>query len=279
VARAIHQRSARASRPFVAVNCAAIPKDLVESELFGHVRGAFTGAQNARAGLFESAHTGTIFLDEVGELRGPQAKLLRVLQEGEFEPVGSSQTRRVNVRVIAASNRDLGRAVRDGGFREDLYYRLNVIPIEVPPLRERGDDVAVLAAAFAARVGKRMGRRVEPLSTDDVARLRAYTWPGNVRELQNVIERAVITSADGRLDLARFLEAGPAAARPVATDRTGRAIRTVHDLEEIERESIVAALEAAGGRVAGADGAAERLGTKASTLRSRMKALGIGREG
>jgi PAS domain S-box-containing protein len=274
VARAIHAASGRRRRPLVKVNCAAIPASLVESEFFGHERGAFTGATQRREGRFALADGGTIFLDEVGEIPlDLQAKLLRVLQEGEFEPVGSSQTRKVDVRVVAASNRDLGRAVREGGFREDLYYRLNVVPIEVPPLRERGDDVAVLASAFAARVGKRMGRRVEPLSPDDVARLRAYAWPGNVRELQNVIERAVITSADGRLELARFLGPGPAAVR------TQPAIRTIRDLEQIERESIVAALEAAGWRVAGADGAAERLGTKPSTLRSRMKALGIGRAG
>ncbi len=279
VARAIHGASGRRGRPLVKVNCAAIPAALVESEFFGHERGAFTGATQRREGRFALADGGTIFLDEVGELPPDlQAKLLRVLQEGEFEPVGSSQTRKVDVRVIAASNRDLGRAVRDGGFREDLYYRLNVVPIEVPPLRQRADDVVVLAAAFAARVGKRMGRRVEPLSADDIGRLQAYAWPGNVRELQNVIERAVITSADGRLDLARFLETGPAAARPATTDRARPAIRTVLDLEQIERESIVAALEAAGWRVAGSNGAAERLGTKPSTLRSRMKALGIGRE-
>src|SRR5262249_19532587 len=152
---------------------------------------------------------------------------LRVIQEGEFEPVGSSQTRRVDVRIIAATNRDLGHEVSEGRFREDLYYRLNVVPIEVPPLRERGDDVVTLAAAFAARVGKRMGRRVEPLSEDDVARLRSYAWPGNIRELQNVIERAVITSADGRLGLARFLHAGSSLAASAAIDRTRGVIRTI----------------------------------------------------
>jgi len=278
VARAIHAASGRRARPLVKVNCAAIPAALVESEFFGHERGAFTGATQRREGRFALAHSGTIFLDEIAELPADlQAKLLRVIQEGEFEPVGSSQTRKVDVRVIAATNRDLGRAVSEGRFREDLYYRLNVVPIEVPPLRERGDDVVTLAVTFAARVGKRMGRTVEPLSADDVARLRAYAWPGNIRELQNVIERAVITSPDGRLDLARFLQAGSSLAVPTATARTRGAIRTNRDLEEIERESIVAALAAAGGRVAGTDGAAERLGTKPSTLRSRMKALGIGR--
>jgi PAS domain S-box-containing protein len=275
VARAIHAASGRRARPLVKVNCAAIPAGLVESEFFGHERGAFTGATQRREGRFALAHGGTIFLDEVTELPADlQAKLLRVLQEGEFEPVGSSRTRKVDVRVIAATNRDLSRAVSDGRFREDLYYRLNVVPIEVPPLRERGNDVITLAAVFAARVGKRMGRTIEPLSADDVTQLRAYTWPGNIRELQNVIERAVITSTDGRLDLARFLHPGPMPAR-AAIDRTRGTIRT--NLKEIERESIVAALEATGGRVAGPDGAAERLGTKPSTLRSRMKALGIGR--
>jgi PAS domain S-box-containing protein len=275
VARAIHAASGRRARPLVKVNCAAIPAGLVESEFFGHERGAFTGATQRREGRFALAHGGTIFLDEVTELPADlQAKLLRVLQEGEFEPVGSSRTRKVDVRVIAATNRDLSRAVSDGRFREDLYYRLNVVPIEVPPLRERGNDVITLAAVFAARVGKRMGRTIEPLSADDVTQLRAYTWPGNIRELQNVIERAVITSTDGRLDLTRFLHPGPMPAR-AAIDRTRGTIRT--NLKEIERESIVAALEAAGGRVAGPDGAAERLGTKPSTLRSRMKALGIGR--
>jgi PAS domain S-box-containing protein len=275
VAHAIHAASGRRARPLVKVNCAAIPATLVESVFFGHERGAFTGATQRREGRFALAHGGTIFLDEVAELPADlQGKLLRVLQEGEFEPVGSSHTRKVDVRVIAATNRDLGRAVGEGRFREDLYYRLNVVPIEVPPLRERDDDVVTLATAFAARVGTRMGRPVEPLAEDDVARLRAYAWPGNVRELQNVIERAVITSTGGRLNLARFLQTGSGPA-PADVGRGRGAIRTIRDLEEIERESIVAALEAAGGRVAGADGAAERLGTKPSTLRSRMKALGI----
>ena len=279
VARAIHAASGRRARALVRVNCAAIPAALVESEFFGHERGAFTGATQRRDGRFALAHGGTIFLDEVAELPADlQAKLLRVLQEGEFEPVGSSQTRTVDVRVIAATNRDLVRAVSEGRFREDLYYRLNVVPIEVPPLRERGDDVVILAAAFATRVGKRMGRTSEPLSAADVGRLRTYAWPGNVRELQNVIERAVITSVNGRLDLARFLQTGPVSAA-AATDRTRGTVRTRRELEELERQSIIGALESAGGRVAGANGAAERLGTKPSTLRSRMKALGIGRPG
>jgi transcriptional regulator with GAF, ATPase, and Fis domain len=279
IARAIHAASARRDGPLVAVNCAAIPPDLVESEFFGHERGAFTGAMRRREGRFALAHGGTIFLDEVGELPpGVQAKLLRVLQEGEVEPVGSAKTQRVDVRVIAATNRDLAAAVRDGRFREDLYYRLNVFPIEVPPLRDRGDDVAILAAAFAERVARRMGCTVEPLSQDDLACLGAYGWPGNVRELQNVVERAVITSADGRLALARFLGAAATPRRARAEPPQGAAVvRTVRDLERIERETIVAALDAAGWRIAGPGGAADRLGSKPSTVRSRMKALGIRR--
>jgi PAS domain S-box-containing protein len=274
VARAVHAASGRHARPLVKVNCAAIPEALVESEFFGHERGAFTGATQRREGRFALAHGGTIFLDEVAELPSDlQAKLLRVLQEGEFEPVGSSQTKKVDVRVIAATNRDLARAVREGRFREDLYYRLNVVPIEVPPLRTRGDDVILLAAAFAARVAQRMGRRIAALAPDDVAHLRAYGWPGNVRELQNVIERAVITSPDGRLDLGRLLQPSASA----SASAPAHPIRTIRDLEALERDSIVAALAAADGRVAGPNGAAERLGTKPSTLRSRMKALGIDR--
>jgi PAS domain S-box-containing protein len=272
VARAIHAASGRRTRPLVKVNCAAIPAALVESEFFGHEKGAFTGATQRRDGRFALADGGTIFLDEIGELPPDlQAKLLRVLQEGEFEPVGSSRTRKVDVRVITATNRDLAAAVRDGRVREDLYYRLNVFPIRVPALRERGDDVAVLAAAFAERVARRMGHTIEPLSAADTARLRRYTWPGNVRELQNVIERAVITATDGRLDLARVLEPS------LTTDTPAPAVRTVEELARLERESILAALDASGWRIAGEGGAAERLGTRPSTLRSRMKALGISR--
>jgi PAS domain S-box-containing protein len=275
VARAIHAASGRRTRPLVKVNCAAIPATLVESEFFGHEKGAFTGATQRRDGRFALADGGTMFLDEIGELPADlQAKLLRVLQDGEFDPVGSSRTRKVDVRVIAATNRDLASAVREGRFREDLYYRLNVFPIRLPPLRERPDDVVLLAEAFAGRVAKRMGRTVPPFSTADRTRLRAYDWPGNVRELQNVVERAVITSPDGALDLARVLDpAGAAVSDGVAP----AGIRTVDELTQIERASIVAALVATKWRVAGDGGAADRLGTKPSTLRSRMKALGISR--
>ena len=201
VARAIHRASRRSDRPFIVVNCAAIPATLIESEFFGHESGAFTGATKKRDGRFALADKGTIFLDEIGELPiDLQAKLLRVLQEGAFEPVGSSRTRKVNVRVLSATNRELAVAVRDGRFREDLYYRLNVFPIQLPPLRERGDDVIKLATSFAQRFAQRMGRTIAPVTPDCIRRLKAYTWPGNVRELQNVIERAVITASNGHLN-------------------------------------------------------------------------------
>jgi PAS domain S-box-containing protein len=200
VARAIHGKSRRRDKPLITINCAAIPAALMESEFFGHEKGAYTGATQKRDGRFALADGGTIFLDEVGELSlDLQAKLLRVLQEGEFTPVGSSQLRKVNVRVIAATNRDLDKVIREGSFRADLYYRLNVFPIQMPPLRERGDDIVLLASAFAAKFANRVGRKIELLSQDCKRRLKAYAWPGNVRELQNVIERAVITSRECRL--------------------------------------------------------------------------------
>jgi PAS domain S-box-containing protein len=277
VARAVHAASHRAARALVKVNCAAIPAALMESEFFGHEKGAFTGAAARREGRFALADRGTLFLDEVGELPLElQAKLLRVLQEGEFEPVGSSRTRTVDVRVIAATNRDLPRAVREGAFREDLYYRLSVFPLVVPPLRDRDGDVELLAERFARRVGQKIGRDVLPLSPDARRRLRAYAWPGNVRELQNVIERAVILSRDGALDLAAVLPAPPAgvAAPPPVP---GEGVQTARDLRARERDNILRALEGAGWRVAGPTGAARRLGLPPSTLASRMKALGIRR--
>jgi transcriptional regulator with GAF, ATPase, and Fis domain len=215
IAREIHQAGARKDQPLVRVNCAAIPGTLMESEFFGHERGAFTGANARREGRFGLADGGTIFLDEVGELPlDLQAKLLRVLQEGEFEPLGSTRTRKVNVRVVAATNRDLGAMAREGKFREDLFYRLNVFPLRVPPLRERGSDVALLARAFAERFGRRMGRCLDPLHPDDFRRLQDYGWPGNVRELQNVIERAIIFSSGSRLDLNRAMPETAAPAPP-----------------------------------------------------------------
>jgi PAS domain S-box-containing protein len=278
IARAIHAASPRRNRPLIKLNCAAIPAMLIESELFGHERGAFTGAARRRDGRFALADGGTIFLDEVGELPlDLQSKLLRVIQEGEFEPVGSSQTKKVDVRIIAATNRDLAQAVREGEFREDLYYRLNVFPIHLPPLRERGEDVALIASVFARRIAHRLGRHIEPLSQECIQRLQAYSWPGNVRELMSVIERAVITSRDGRLNLDRALpeSAGDAVATPASSDGAGTRIRTARELEELERQNLLCALEATGWRVAGENGTARLLGINPSTLTSRLKALGI----
>ena len=284
VARAIHLASGRRDKPLIKVNCAAIPATLMESEFFGHEQGAFTGATKKRDGRFALAHGGTIFLDEIGELPlDLQAKLLRIIQEGEFEPVGSSQTRKVDVRVIAATNRDLEKLNRAGQFREDLFYRLDVYPIKLPPLRERPDDIGMLATAFARNFARRMGRRLVPLSDDCVRRLQAYNWPGNVRELQNIIERAVITSRDGHLNLDRALpesvNAAAAALGPVVADKpTAQHVRTAKEFEELERSNIIAALEAAEWRVAGEKGAAQLLGVKPTTLSSRMKALNIERK-
>jgi transcriptional regulator with GAF, ATPase, and Fis domain len=218
IARAIHERSPRRDRPLVKVNCAAISAGLVESELFGHVKGAFTGALAARTGRFEVAHGGTIFLDEIGELSlDTQVKLLRVLQEREFEPVGSNQTRRVDVRVIAATNRDLEQAVAEGRFRTDLFFRLNVVPIVMPPLREREGDVPLLAQFFAERFARDLGKHVEGIAPATLARLQAYDWPGNVRELSNLIERAVVLAPGPLLELDPTLV--PAARAAPATPR------------------------------------------------------------
>lgn len=279
VARAIHQASHRAAKPFVRVNCAAIPAALCESEFFGHEKGAFTGAAGRRTGRFELAHGGTIFLDEVAELPLElQPKLLRVLQEGEFEPVGSSQTRKVNVRVITATNRDLLEEVKAGRFREDLYYRLHVFPIAVPPLRQRGSDVELLAQTFLERNCARMGRVKLELSADCLRRLRSYDWPGNVRELENVIERAVIIARDGRLNLRDVL---PLHSLQHTTKRKDSeaplAVQTKSELREIERDTLLRALEQAKWKVAGEHGAARKLGIPPSTLSSRMKALRIQR--
>ncbi|ABS24815.1 sigma-54-dependent Fis family transcriptional regulator [Anaeromyxobacter sp. Fw109-5] len=281
-ARAIHDRSGRRGRPLVKVNCAAIPATLMESEFFGHERGAFTGATQRREGRFTLADGGTIFLDEIGDLPLElQGKLLRVLQEGEFEPVGGTRTRKVDVRVIAATNHDLQESSRRGQFREDLYYRLSVFPLRLPPLRERGDDVVLLAAALAERLAHALGKRVAAPGPADVAALRAYPWPGNVRELRNVVERAIITSTDGRLHLDRTLPAPhpsrPAAARLDAAALLQGLILTERDLRELERNNLLAALERAGWRVAGTGGAAELLQVNPSTLKSRMKALEIRR--
>jgi transcriptional regulator with GAF, ATPase, and Fis domain len=270
-ARAIHARSTRKDGPLVIVNCASIPKDLFESEFFGHVRGAFTGAVKDRVGRFELADGGTLFLDEVGEIPIElQAKLLRVLQERELERVGDERTRRVDVRVIAASHRDLDAEVAAGRFRRDLYYRLTVFPIDIPPLRERRDDVVVLAEHFLRLLARDDGL---VLSDADRERLVAYDWPGNVRELGHVIERAVILSPRPplRLDLALPALAAP----PPPAARPG--LLTQDDLRALERQSLLVALEASGWRIGGARGAAVTLGVHPSTLRDRMRALGIKR--
>ncbi|HET9528977.1 MAG TPA: sigma 54-interacting transcriptional regulator, partial [Blastocatellia bacterium] len=281
IARAIHSTGKRRDKPLIKVNCAAIPATLIESEFFGHERGAFTGATVKRRGRFSLADGGTIFLDEVGELATDlQAKLLRVLQEGEFEPVGGSQTVKVDVRVIAATNRDLQQAVRNRTFREDLYYRLNVFPITLPPLRSRDDDTILLANSFIKKFAQKIGRPVAPLSQGDIRSLKSYNWPGNVRELENVIERAVITSEDGQLNLHRALPETAKQSEPRAAAVSGEANRpvlTARELSDLERQNIIAALESCDWRVAGEHGAAKLLGLRPSTLSSRMKALGINR--
>jgi PAS domain S-box-containing protein len=284
VARAIHGASRRRDKPLITINCAAVPAALMESEFFGHEKGAFTGATQKREGRFALADHGTIFLDEIGELPlDLQAKILRVLQEGEFAAVGSSHTKKVDVRVIAATNRDLNQAVKGGGFREDLYYRLNVFPIEVPPLRERDDDILLLAAAFAAKSAQRLGRRIEPLSDEYKKRLRGYLWPGNVRELQNVIERAVITSRDGHLNLDRALPDTTSdrnrdvEAQQTMTEEVSERILQLRELQQLERKNILRALQSTAWRVAGKDGAATLLGMNPSTLNSRIRALRISR--
>ena len=277
VARAIHQQSQRVGKPFIRVNCSAIPAALCESEFFGHEKGSFTGALNRRTGRFELAHNGVLFLDEVGDLPLElQPKLLRVLQEGEYEPVGSSQTRRVDVRVIAATNRNLSAEVSAGRFREDLYYRLHVFPIVVPPLRDREADVELLARLFIDRYCSRMGKPSLEMTPDCLRRLRSYHWPGNVRELENVIERAVIIAREGRLALRDILPLDNL--RPAAGGTASiPALRTKAGLRELEKETLVRALERANWRVAGAHGAARALGIPSSTLASRMKALHIQR--
>jgi PAS domain S-box-containing protein len=279
IARSIHSLSRRGAKPFIKVNCPAIPSNLIESEFFGHEQGAFTGATKKREGRFSIADGGTIFLDEIGELSiDLQSKLLRVLQEGEFEPVGSSKTTKVDVRVIAATNRDLLKEVKEGKFREDLYYRLNVFQIELPPLREREGDIERLAVAFLDRYSKRNGIILSPLTDEDLARLKSYSWPGNIRELQNVIERAVITSTEGRLNLERALPDYHSTERPATSPDTQNnedRVLSDKDLKELERKNIVRALEKSGWKVAGKHGAAAILGIPTSTLNSKIKAFGI----
>jgi PAS domain S-box-containing protein len=280
VAHVIHTRSARANGPLVKVNCASIPHELFESEFFGHVKGAFTGAHRDRVGRFQLADGGTIFLDEVGEIPLElQSKLLRVLQESEYERVGDDRTHSVDVRVVAATNRDLEKAVAEGRFREDLYYRLSVFPIDVPPLRERGDDVVQIASHFLEKTCQQFGHRPLALSKQQAALLKRYDWPGNIRELKNVIERAVILSRGKvlRLDLAMadILEAAPQ--RAETADVKGEEIMTEAALREIERNNMLTALRLADWRVSGPNGAARLLGVKPTTLADRMRKFRISR--
>jgi PAS domain S-box-containing protein len=268
VARAIHRRSRRASRAFVAVNCAAIPRDLIASELFGHEKGAFTGALQRRLGRFELADGGTIFLDEVGELAfDTQVALLRVLQEREFERVGGQHPIRVDVRVVAATNRDLTETVADGRFRQDLFYRLNVFPLEIPALRERQEDIAVLVEYFIDRYARQAGKTIRRVSRRTLDLLKAYPWPGNVRELQNVIERSVIVSETDEFTV----DESWLSPRPAAENRLGMS----GALASTEKALIEDALRASGGRVFGPSGAAARLGIPRSTLESKIRTLRI----
>jgi formate hydrogenlyase transcriptional activator len=268
IARAIHKRSHRSSRAFVAVNVAAIPRELMASELFGHEKGAFTGAIQRRIGRFELASGGTIFLDEVGELLpDTQVALLRVLQERELERVGGTQPIHVDVRVIAATNRDVQTAVEHGTFRQDLFYRLNVFPLEMPPLRERRDDIPVLVQYLIERYSRKAGKTIRRVNRRTFDRLQAYPWPGNVRELQNVIERSVIVCDSDELTVdASWLSGPPGVENRLAQSGT---------LAAQEKAIVEEALRASGGRVFGPSGAAERLGVNRSTLESKIRALGI----
>ena len=281
IARAIHQHSDRGKRLFVAVNCAALPATLVESELFGHEKGAFTGAIARRVGRFEQADGGTLFLDEVGELPlDTQAKMLRVLQAGEFERVGGGRLLKANVRVIAASNRDLEQAVRDGRFRSDLYHRLAIFPIHLPPLRERREDIPLLAAYLVTRKARQLGRNIERISGEILERLAAYDWPGNVRELENVIERAIILSSGGsiRLEAIQLRVAAPARASALQAQADATTDAGESDtLEARERAHILRICQATAWKIKGPNGAAVRLALNPGTLYSRMKKLGIQR--
>jgi len=270
IARAVHTISRRCGRPFIKLNCAAIPFDLLESELFGHEKGAFTGAIAQKIGRFEMADTGTLFLDEIGDIPlALQPKLLRVLQEQEFERLGSGRTHRINVRLVAATHRNLREMVVKKQFREDLYYRLNVFPVVLPPLRERREDIAQLVAHFADIFGRRMGKPIDHIPVETLSAFNAYSWPGNVRELQNLVERAVILSNDGVLP-----NPLPAAEKiPVTATSSPCTFR------DSQRVLILQALQAAGWVIGGAGGAATRLGLKRTTLIAKMRKLGISRPG
>jgi formate hydrogenlyase transcriptional activator len=271
IARAIHNISSRCGRSFVKLNCAAIPLDLLESEIFGHEKGAFTGAIAQKIGRFELADKGTLFLDEVGDIpQGLQPKLLRVLQEQEFERLGSTRTHQVDVRLVAATNRDLTEMVNRREFRSDLYYRLNVFPIQLPPLRERREDIPALVTHFVETFGRRMSKKIEHIPPETISALSSYSWPGNIRELQNLIERAVILSNEGILS------------NPLLTVLTARNKEVMSSplpttLRDSERALILQTLESVGWLVGGANGAAAKLGLKRTTLINKMKKLRITR--
>jgi len=282
IARALHSRSTRAEKPFIKVNCAALPVSLVESELFGHERGAFSGAIQRRIGRFELAHTGTIFLDEVGEMPlDVQVKLLRVLQEHEFERIGNSHPIKSDVRVLAATNRDLQKSMREGGFRSDLFYRLNVFPIALPPLRERLGDIPVLTHFFVQKHAPRLARRIEVVDAESLRRLTQYSWPGNIRELENIIERALILSSTPVLriesDLLGIEEHPMRSVQEAAMESAPLSANPGSDLDSIQREHILNVLREVHWVIEGRDGAAVRLGLKPGTLRHRMKKLRITR--
>jgi transcriptional regulator with GAF, ATPase, and Fis domain len=285
IARGIHDRSPRKNRALVKVNCGAISAGLVESELFGHVKGAFTGAIANRDGRFKLADGGTIFLDEVGELpMDTQVKLLRVLQEQEFEPIGSSKTIKVNVRIVAATNRDLEEWVREGKFRSDLFYRLNVVPLRVPALRKRVSDLPLLVTFFVQKCAKKLGKQITSVSEEAMRCLTHYSWPGNIRELQNIIERAVILSPGKTLVIADELRSAPTATVHVATARSGPVeIALTPDnnssLDDVERRHIESVLNQSNWMIEGERGAAKILDMNPSTLRSRMQKLNIKRPG
>jgi formate hydrogenlyase transcriptional activator len=276
IAQAIHNISSRCGRPFIRLNCAAIPLDLLESELFGHEKGAFTGAIAQKIGRFELADKGTLFLDEVGDIPSAlQPKLLRVLQEQEFERLGSGRTHQVDVRLVAATNRDLQEMVNRGEFRSDLYYRLNVFPIMLPPLRERREDIPALVTHFVEILGRRMGREIEHIPAETMSALSSYQWPGNIRELQNLIERAVILSNDGVLP--NPLPAAESDPRSSISPSGNKLVATT--LRDSERTLILRTLETVGWIIGGPKGAANKLGLKRTTLIHKMQKLGIARPG
>jgi transcriptional regulator with GAF, ATPase, and Fis domain len=282
VAREIHARSTRKDRPLVKVNCTVLPSELIESELFGHEKGAFTGATARQIGRFELADSGTIFLDEVGDLPlRLQPRLLRVLQEGEFERLGSGKTIKVDVRVIAATNRNLAEAMQRGRFRHDLYYRLNVYPITLPPLRERREDIGLLAEAFLQEASRRLGRLFDPISDEVLESLKRHDWPGNIRELKNVIDRAAVVSTGSWLELPEHWAVSIrrfSGAAPAEVSRPFKRAPGERTLEEHQRSHILQVMQQTGWRVEGPKGAAKILGLNPSTLRSRLLKLGIRKE-